>query len=310
MSVPVLRLEFYTSYSCPNRCLFCSEAGRLKRFRGLHPAPREIAAVLRAKREAGFTHVTFTGGEPAVPGFLPQTLGIAKALGYKTCIATIGAAFAEAGYAARVLPLLDEMILSVHGPDAGVHDALTGNPGSFAAARAALENIEKYAGERIFLITNTLALRSNLAALPATLRGLAGFRAVKQFLVSYPAPEGRAFTNYARLAPGLKTFGNAAGALVEIALRAGKEIRFFGVPACTLGVHAGYSNDLHWSPRLTVERAIRRGTVGFREVLSIAPVRRRFYAAKCLSCALLVVCGGFFAAGGISQGLPRSRREV
>jgi pyruvate-formate lyase-activating enzyme len=291
------RLEFHVSYDCGNDCVFCSEAGRLKRFRGAHPSPAEVVAVLKSRRAAGFSHVTFTGGEPSLIRSLPQLLRIAKKLGYKTCVTTNGLAFAERRLAAGLLPALDEIILSVHGASGAEHDALTRTPGSFAVTRAALRNIDELAGRRIFLITNTLAVKGNLKGLPGILRWLGGFRAVKQFLVSYPAPEGRAAANYSGLAPKLDGLAAVVPGLVRIAARRRKILRFFGVPACALGRHAGCSNDLHWAPRLTVERGMKGGKVALREVYSGAPVRKRFYPAACGACGLIGACGGFFRPG-------------
>ncbi|OGS14259.1 MAG: hypothetical protein A2234_11315 [Elusimicrobia bacterium RIFOXYA2_FULL_58_8] len=295
------RLELHVSYDCRNRCVFCSEACRLARFRGKNPTQREIVAILRAKRSAGFRHVTFTGGEPSLLPYLPRVLAAARAMGYLTCLTTNGEAFANPRYAAQNLAALDELILSVHGADSSTHDALTRTPGSFARTAAALANISALAGGRFFLITNTLAVKSNFTLLPGVLDWLGNFGAVKQFLVSYPAPEGRAAADYGRLAPDLREFSEMAPRLCGVAARRKKIIRFFGVPACALGAAAGYSNDFHWSPRLTVERGLRGGVLGFREVLSGAPVRKRFYPAACAGCRFMGLCGGVFKLSGSAR---------
>jgi MoaA/NifB/PqqE/SkfB family radical SAM enzyme len=299
------RLEFHVSYDCPNRCLFCSEAGRLKRFRRRHPSPAEITGVLRRKRAAGYSHVTFTGGEPTTLSYLPQLLRVAKALGYRTCLTTNGLGFADRETAEVLLAGLDEIILSVHGADENTHDGATGCPGSFARTLGALENIERLAGERIFLISNTLALRGRLELVPPVLRLLGRYGAVKQFLVSCPAPEGRAYAGYASLAPDLDEFAALVPRLAEAAVRRGKLLRFFGVPVCALGEYADLSNDLHWSPRLTVERGRSGGRDVLRETLSLAPVRRRRYGRACAACLFAGLCGGLFVdPGSRAAGLP------
>ena len=295
ISADVRRLEFHVSYECANRCVFCSEAGRLKRFSRLNPSPEEIAGILRVKRAEGFAHVTFTGGEPTLLKYLPQVLEIARVLGYKICVTTNGHAFADASYSARVLPIMDEMILSVHGADNRTHDALTRTPGGFERTVAALKNIDKLVGKDFFLITNTLALQKNARELPEILRWLGGYEAVKQFLVSCPAPEGRAAANYGKISVDSVVFSRIVPELVAIAGRAGKIIRFFGVPACALGPYAEYSNDFHWAPRLTIERGSSAGAAVLREVLSLAPTRKRVYSAACIGCRFIGVCGGFFS---------------
>ena len=304
----VSRLELHVSYDCANRCIFCSEAGRLKRFSGLNPSPEEIAGILRVKRAEGFAHVTFTGGEPSLLKYLPQLLRIARALGYKICVTTNGYAFADARYAAGVLPILDEIILSVHGADNCTHDGLTRTPGGFARTVATLENINKLSGKSIFLITNTLALQKNVRELPGILRWLGSYKAVKQFLISCPAPEGRAAAGYDEIVADPCVFSGIVPELVGIAGRLGKIIRFFGVPACALGSYAEHSNDFHWAPRLTIERGSNAGTAVLREVLSLAPTRKRFYSAECIGCRVIGVCGGRFFAGRRPQ-LPRGKNR-
>ena len=283
MTLKADRLEFHISYECGNNCVFCSEANRLKRFRGKNPSLREITGILRDKRAQGVNYD------------LPVILRLAAALGYKTSLTTNGRAFADPRYAAKNLPALNEMILSVHGAGSRTHDALTRTPGSFSLTVAALRNINALAGKRFFLITNTLAVKDNFRELPRILNWLGGMDAVKQLMVSYPAPEGRAAAGYAGLAVELREFAALVPKLAAVAARRGKILKFFGVPACALGAFAGLSNDLHWSPRITVERGGPLGAAGLREVLSTAPVRKRHHGAGCRGCGLVESCGGFFS---------------
>ena len=287
----IKRLEIHISYSCENSCVFCSEKNRLKRFRSLNLSGREIASVLRAKRLAGFSHVTFTGGEPSLPGTLPAALGMAKALGYKTCVTTNGLGFASRDFARRVVPLLDEAILSCHGAEARTHDFLTGKEGSFAAVLAALSNLSAEGGRRLYLMVNTVVTWKNCAQLPRILRLISGYQAVRHYLVSYPAPEGGAFADYTSLAMDLAGFRCRIGGLWSAANASGIVLRFFGIPACALGRHADASNDLYYSPRLTVERGAR----GLRETRSLLPVRRRVYLKTCAPCRFRGSCGGVFS---------------
>ncbi|PIU19306.1 MAG: hypothetical protein COT18_08205 [Elusimicrobia bacterium CG08_land_8_20_14_0_20_59_10] len=310
MSLKADRLEFHISYECGNNCVFCSEANRLKRFRGKNPSVREIAGILRDKRAEGVNYVAFTGGEPSLLKDLPVILRLASALGYKTSLTTNGRAFADPRYSAKNLPALDEVILSVHGAGSLTHDSLTRTPGSFLRTAAALRNINALAGKRLFLITNTLAVKDNFRELPRILNWLGGLGAVKQMMVSYPAPEGRAASGYAGLAVDLREFAAMVPKLVAVAARHKKILKFFGVPACALGPFAGHSNDLHWSPRITVERGGPLGAAGFREVLSTAPVRKRHYGAACLGCGLVGICGGVFSGQrGLSSLKARDGRS-
>ena len=132
----------------------------MARWRRFPLKGREISAVLLRRRREGFDHVTFTGGEPTAQPLLPAALRAARRLGFRTYLTTNGGLFAERSYARTVLPLVDELCLSIHGPDAQVHDASTRTPGSFARATQAFDNIQRY-GERVFILTNTVGTVTN-----------------------------------------------------------------------------------------------------------------------------------------------------
>lgn len=288
------RLEFHISYQCCNHCVFCSERNRLKRFHWLNPSFREITDVLKNKKAEGFSYVTFTGGEPTASGNLPFALKMAKLLGYRTAVTTNGYAFADIEYCRSYLPLCDEIILSVHGPSAEIHDSLTGKEGSFERFKRAIGNIENLEPERIFLITNTLLLKQNCGSLAELYNIISRLRCVKQCILSNPAPEGGAFTEYSRLALPLREAGKRAMELASIVRGCGKTIKLFGFPACVLKNPEDCSNDFFWSPKVTVERSAAKGITGLREVYSERPVRRRHYSKKCEKCAYKEKCGGFF----------------
>lgn len=295
VSGEIKRLEIHISYSCGNNCVFCSERNRLKKFSSLDLSGPEIAGILRDRRKSGFSHVTFTGGEPSLSPALPAALGAAKALGYKTCVTTNGLGFANAPYARRVVPLLDEAILSCHGASEKTHDALTGKNGSFAAFLAALANLSGAGGKRLYLMVNTVVTKKNVSQLPRILRRISGFGAVKHYLVSYPAPEGGACAGYGELAVDLNELRGHVRGLSVRARSSGITLRFFGVPACALGEQASASNDFYYSPRLTVERAaLPGGGYGLKETASYRPTRRRVYLKSCSPCRLRKSCGGIF----------------
>ena len=88
------RLEFHMAYVCTNRCVFCSEKDRMRRFRRYPITRRAVERVLKEKREEGFQHVTFTGGEPTLFPRFWQVLRFAKDLGYRTLVITNGSALA------------------------------------------------------------------------------------------------------------------------------------------------------------------------------------------------------------------------
>lgn len=296
------RLDFHISYICLNRCIFCSEKNRLARFSGLNLAPEEIKKVLTEKRKQGFEYVTFTGGEPTLSNNLSFALKLAKLLGYRTCTTTNGYGFSDEKYCKAILPYCDEIMISVHGSSAEMHDSLTGRKGSFEIFRKAMRNIyNEYAcggKKNLFLMTNTVLTDCNASGIADMYRMLAEMPHLRQCLLSNPAPEGGAYRHYAGLELPPDYAAAIAGDAATIISGAGKIMRFFGFPACRLGKYAEYSNDFYWSPRLTVERGIVNGAAALRETVSERPTRRRHYEKQCISCQHYGKCGGFFDIPG------------
>lgn len=305
------RLELHLSYTCGQRCVFCSESVRMDRWRHAPLRGEEISAVLLARRKAGFNHVTFTGGEPTAHPLLPAALAAARKLGFNTYLTTNGGRFAEEAYAREVLPLVDEVCLSIHGPDERTHDAAAETAGSFARAMSALENIERH-GDSVYLLTNTVVTRRNWDRLDEILAMLAERRKVRHILLSNVAPEGRALKDYASLAVPLVRWRERIPSLARPFDANGVVLRLFGLPLCVLGGRDDLSNDAHYSPRVTVERRRTGGKPGLVAIASRDPSRRRSKPVRCRSCAVRGDCSGVFdrylAAYGSAELAPRKER--
>jgi MoaA/NifB/PqqE/SkfB family radical SAM enzyme len=150
-------------------------------------------------------------------------------------------------------------------------------------------------GKRLYLMVNTVVVEKNLKQLPRILRMISGFKAVKHYLVSYPAPEGGACAGYGAMAVDFDELRGGIRGLWSRALSRGITLRFFGIPACVLGVRAEASNDFYYSPRVTVERAVLPGgRLGLKETASWRPTRRRVYLKACALCRFRGSCGGVF----------------
>ena len=264
--------------------------------------------MLVARRRAGFNHVTFTGGEPTAHPLLPAALGAARKLGFNTYLTTNGGLFARESYAREVLPLVDELCLSVHGPDAQLHDAAAGAPGSFARAMRALANIERH-GASTYLLTNTVITRHNWKRIEETLSLLTSHAKIRHCLLSNVAPEGRAARDYRSLAVPLAQWRERVPGLARSFEDGRVVLRLFGLPLCVLGGRDDLSNDSHFSARVTVERRRAGGKPGLTSILSRDASRRRSKPAACSSCVSRGDCAGVFdrylTAFGSSELAPR-----
>ena len=284
------RLELHLTYTCPERCVFCSEEHRMDRFKRFPVTWGRAATVLRQHAARGVQNVHFTGGEPTIhPRFL-DVLRLAKKLGMRTSIGTIGTMLSRPGFTETVLPHLDEALFSLHGPDAETHDALARREGSFTRVTTAMQRCRALRPD-FGAYVNTVLTRHNAQKLPETI-ALADSLGAKLIVVSNTTPEGAGLDAYADLAVPLSVLADVLPRSVPSAKSA--VLRFFGVPMCLLGTHRTLSNDLHWDPRVTVEWAAHPGSVKFEGIYSWAPDRKRVHVSQCEGCTMRGVCMGVF----------------
>ena len=284
------RLEFHITYHCPERCTFCSEETRMVDYASFPVTFGRVARVLREQAERGIDAVHFTGGEPTIHPQFVEILQLAKKLGMRTSIGTIGTRLADADFAARALPYLDEALFSLHGPDVATHDAQTRRPGSFERLERAMANAHAYPGFRMFV--NTVLVRQNADRIVET-AALARARGAELLVVSNVTPEGAGENAYAELTLRLD---EVRPLIRQIIAEAGPMIvRFFGLPVCALGADSVYANDLHWNPRVTFEWVRHPDRVSLEGLYSWAPDRKRAQPAVCGSCSWNRLCHGGFA---------------
>ena len=286
------RLELHLTYRCPERCVFCSEEHRMQSYKAFPVTWGRVARVLRLHAERGVRNVHITGGEPTIHPRFVDVLKLAKKLGMRTSVGTIGTMLCRPEFADRALPFLDEALFSVHGPDAQTHDRMAGRVGSFERVTGAMR-LARARKPGFGLFANTVVTRHNVEALPDTVEMLDALGA-RLIVASNTTPEGNAWDVYEDLAVPLETL---ARVLPRVPGRAKEAIvRFFGVPMCLLGEHAMLSNDLHWDPRVTVEWQSAPGKVAFAGIYSWAPDRRRQHVPACAGCARRDVCMGVYDA--------------
>ena len=284
------RLELHLTYTCPERCVFCSEAHRMNAYKPYPMTWGRISKVLRMHAERGVTNVHFTGGEPTIHHLFVPALKLAKKLKMRTSLGTIGTMISRPDFAERALPYLDEALFSVHGPTAEIHDAMTRRVGSFDRVVKAIRTARDLK-PGFGLFANTVVTTKNLHALPDTVAFLASL-GVQLIIVSNTTPEGAAYDGYEELACSLETLEPV---LQQVPARAGDAlVRFFGIPMCILGPHTMLSNDLHWDPRVTVEWASQPGKIVLSEQYNWIPNRKRAHAPECADCSLKSVCMGVY----------------
>lgn len=271
-------------YRCNQRCRFCDLAARVEAAgAGVQPDPdtAAVAAVLGAipHREG----VVLAGGEVTVRADLPALVETAKSLGFRRiALQTNGQVLAAPGAAAHLRRLgLTDLAVALHSPEAAVHDWLTGSPGAFRRATAAIRAARAagLAARLHAVVTRTTTPQASaLVALAARL----GVSAVR---FSACREDGAAAGEARMLAPRLSAMAEAVAEALEVARLAGVELETVGLPLCQhpeLRIHAADRRD---APQPE------RGFVGPEE-----PRRTNVYTNACVMCRLRDVCPGVEAA--------------
>lgn len=305
------RLEVPLTSACAQRCVFCAKAQAMAGAPGREPSAAALGQALLEKRVQGFDEVELTGGEPTEHSAFVAVLAAAKRLGYRTIVSTNGQRLAEPVFAAQALPYVDELAVSVHADHEALHDALTGTPGSFAAALETLARGAEREG-RVLLAANIVVCAANVDRVVAALRMLLERPGVRRCTLVNVAPEGRASAAYESLAVPHERWEPLAAQARELADATDAQVWFSGVPLCALGSHLALSSDLYAKPSVRLEQD-ERGKLVARKG-SGWPQKRRGRSAACARCAGKALCGGVYERGAAGRApavrpltdLPRS----
>lgn len=284
------RLELHLTYACPERCVFCSEEHRMAVYAPYSVTWGRVAKTLRLHASRGVKAVHFTGGEPTIHPKFVEACMLARKLGMRTSIGTIGTMIADRAFAERAIPWLDEALFSLHGPNAEINDAMTRRQGSFEQTTQAMRNALAVNPD-FDLFVNIVCTKHNVDHVPET-AALAASMGAKLIVVSNTTPEGGGFDKYRELGLPLSKIAEVMPKVPPAA--PGAIIRFFGMPMCLLGAFDTLSNDLHWDPRVTVEWASKPGKVVFEGQYNWTPDRRRERVEACRTCTRNQVCMGIY----------------
>lgn len=149
-------------YECNNNCRFCLNSDK-RNFPGKDK--RQIMEEIAMLKKKGFAYLEIIGGEATIRPDIIDLISFAKKLKFKyIAMATNGRLFAYKEFSKKMVEAgLTDLIFSIHGHNARLHDYLTGVPGSFKQLLAGVENIKKL-GMKIS--TNTTIVKQNFRYLP------------------------------------------------------------------------------------------------------------------------------------------------
>ena len=153
---------------CNMKCRHCDiwmTASKHKDLKRTEVSGERLLEVLTGQVERGLLAVDLFGGEPLMRTDLEEIIRGLKTVGVHVTVTTNGTLVDENRAAGMVEAGLDQLLVSIDGPEASVHDGIRGREGTFDKAVAGLEAFLAAGGRKAGV--NTLVCRENIDHLPA-----------------------------------------------------------------------------------------------------------------------------------------------
>jgi radical SAM protein with 4Fe4S-binding SPASM domain len=162
------RMDLAITYRCNNDCAHCYNA-RARNFPELHT--ENWKHILDQLWALGMPHIVFTGGEATLRNDLPELIAHAESNGQITGLNTNARRLADAKYVQKLVDAgLDHVQITVESCDEQIHDEMMRAKGAFKQTIRGLKNV---LDTRLYVMTNTTMLRTNVHRIPDTLDFLA-----------------------------------------------------------------------------------------------------------------------------------------
>ena len=294
------RIDYFIVKKCVNSCIFCSEKNKLD---DSEIPFIEVQKVLLEEKKKGAQLVHFVGGEPTLHTNFYEILKYGKSLGYSIFIITNGIKFSEEAFAKKILPFLDEIMVSIHGHNEKIHTLCTNNPASFQCLVKGLENIKKYFKGR--LEATTCVNKYNYCYLKEIAKLIHKF-GIQEYQIMSIVPTGAGGENYYEINPRFEQIKPFIFKTIQFCEKEKIKIRFSGFPMCVLGPkYYIYSYDL-WEnftiPKTTLKSEPIELWKEPGKNLKFKIKLGRIKTSKCKKCKLNDVCGGIYEKYFIKYG--------
>jgi radical SAM protein with 4Fe4S-binding SPASM domain len=162
------RMDLAITYRCNNDCTHCYNA-RSRQFPELNT--NDWLRVIDKLWDLGIPHLVFTGGEPTLRPDLPKLIAYAEKKGQITGINTNGRKLADPSFLRSLVDAgLDHIQITLESSEPAIHDRMVNRTGAWEQTISGIKNT---VAEKVFMMTNTTMLATNVGTIPATLDLLA-----------------------------------------------------------------------------------------------------------------------------------------
>jgi radical SAM protein with 4Fe4S-binding SPASM domain len=162
------RMDLAVTYRCNNDCAHCYNA-RERDFPEL--TTEQWFKVMDDLWAIGVPHIIFTGGEATLRNDLPELIAHAESNGQITGLNTNARRLSDQHYVQTLVDAgLDHVQITLESCEEKVHDEMMRAKGAF---KQTVQGLKNALNSKLFVMTNTTMLRTNVHTIPATLDFLA-----------------------------------------------------------------------------------------------------------------------------------------
>lgn len=162
------RMDLAVTYRCNNDCAHCYNA-RERNFPEL--TTEQWLKILDQLWALGVPHIVFTGGEATLINDLPELIKHAESNGQITGLNTNARRLSDERYVQTLVDAgLDHVQITVESSNEQIHDQMMQAKGAF---RQTIEGLRNALNTKLYVMTNTTMLRTNIYTIPNTLDFLA-----------------------------------------------------------------------------------------------------------------------------------------
>lgn len=284
------KLVLFTGYSCNSKCSFCIDLH--KRDIPDKSTEQILAEIFRAKKQ-GVEYIEFIGGETTVrPDFFPM-IRAAKKLGFQDIVVvTNGRMLSYPEFARETVEAgVTDLVFSIHGHDAELHDRLTAAPGSFEELLKGISNVRKMGFKRVF--ANCTIVQQNVPHLPDIGRLFLDLKIHHVEFIFVDPTYGGGFMYFDSLVPKISEAAPYMRQTLDLGRKHGIRdwtVRY--VPLCHFEDYLDQISEIrevelfhtrHWAPEFTNN-----------DVGASRPVYGRQKTERCKGCSLFDRCEGIW----------------
>ncbi len=282
MNVPSNVIGIYLTDVCNYKCVFCSVDNPSKEEESIEK--ENIFKILEENKDSDYHAVALWGGEPTTRKDFFEILEKIKECHYETVIIeTNGSKFSDIEFLEKTLSNgVNYFIISIHGANAEVQDAISLVGGSFDRTIKTIENLKE---RGIAVRTNTVVNTLNYQQLPEIVEMLIQ-KNVDHINISALRTIGNAARNLKMITPSFSEVSESVKKALDLAIGAEKSISFDVFPSCTVKGYEEY--QLKWTNfKMFYGNKVVNDFARFTNNL-------KSKGTVCKKCPKLKLCGGVF----------------